>query len=154
MRLTPIREKILGYLAAQRAPVSLEAVMEAKSIRGSCDAATAYRTLMLLRELEVIRQVSSPNKISYFVLNISGESSHFLVCRCCGGMSELPASESIAALEREVASTQGYSRLYHELMLFGICSECQKHPSDVVCAKIQPRMRSTSRFKPGLTNLN
>lgn len=151
MRLTSTRGKILAFLAAQCAPVSLEAVMEAEGIRGSCDAATAYRTLMLLRELEVIRQVSLPNKISYFVLNLPGESSHFLVCRCCGGMSELPTPESVTALEREVAATQGYARLYHELMVFGICPECQKHPPGMHCAKIQPRMRSTSRFKPGLS---
>ena len=127
MRLTPIREKILSFLAAQRVPVSLEAVTQANGIQGSCDAATAYRTLMLLRELEVIRQVSLPNKISYFVLNVPGESSHFLVCRCCGGVSELPATEAVAALEQAVATTQGYSRLYHELVFFGICPACQQH---------------------------
>lgn len=154
MRLTPVREKIITFLAAQRAPVSLEAVTQVDGIKGSCDAATAYRTLMLLRELEVIRQVSLPNKISYFVLNVPGESSHFLVCRCCGEISELPASASVAGLESEVASTQGYSRLYHELVCFGICPECQQHPPGVMCAKLQPRMRSNSGFKPRLPNLN
>jgi Fe2+ or Zn2+ uptake regulation protein len=154
MRLTPIREKILAYLATQRAPISLEAVMEAESLRGFCDAATAYRTLMLLRELEVIRQVSLPNKISYYVLNIPGQSSHFLICRCCGNIDELPASESVSALEREAASKQGYSRLSHELVVFGLCPECQKHPPGVLCAKVQPRMRPMSRFKPGLSNLS
>ena len=141
MRLTPIRAKILGSLAAQRVPVSLDAVTRTDGIRGSCDAATVYRTLMLFRELEVIRQVSLPNKISYFVLNVPGESSHFLICRCCGEITELPASESVAALEREIAADQGYARLFHELEFFGVCPACQKHPPGVVCAKVQPRMR-------------
>jgi len=154
MRLTPIRERILAFLAAQHLPVSLEAVTQAEGIQDACDAATAYRTLMLLRELEVIRQVSLPNKISYFVLNIPGESTHFLVCRCCGAISELPPSESVAAVEREIAATQGYSRLYHEAVFLGICPACQKHPPGVVCAKVQPRMRPNSGFKPRLPSLN
>jgi Fe2+ or Zn2+ uptake regulation protein len=154
MRLTPIRERIIAFLAAQLLPVSLEAVTQAEGIQGACDAATAYRTLMLLRELEVIRQVSLPNKITYFVLNIPGESTHFLVCRCCGAISELPPSESVAAVEREIAATQGYSRLYHEAVFLGICPACQKHPPGVVCAKVQPRMRPNSGFKPRLTSLN
>jgi len=154
MRLTPVREKILTLLAAQRAPMSLEAVTQADGIRGSCDAATAYRTLMLFRELEVIRQVSLPNKISYFVLNVPGESSHFLICRCCGEISELPPSATVAGLESEVAATQGYARIYHELVLLGICPACQKHPPGVVCAKVQPRMRPNSGFKVRSQNLN
>lgn len=153
MRLTPIREKIITFLATQFLPVSLEALIQAEGIEGACDAATAYRTLMLLRELEVIRQVSLPNKISYFVLNIPGESSHFLVCRCCGAISELPPSESVSAVEREIAATQGYARLYHEAVFFGICPACQKHPPGVVCAKVQPRMRSNSKFKSVITKL-
>jgi Fe2+ or Zn2+ uptake regulation protein len=154
MRLTPIRETIITFLATQHLPVSLEAVTQAEGIRGSCDAATVYRTLMLLRELEVTRQVSLPNKISYFVLNIPGESTHFLVCRCCGAISELPPSESVSAIENEIAATQGYSRLYHEAVFFGLCPSCQKHPPGVVCAKVQPRMRPNSGFKPQRPNLN
>ncbi|MCU0784318.1 MAG: transcriptional repressor [Verrucomicrobia bacterium] len=141
MRPTPIREKILAFLTASRIPVSLEALMQADGIRGRCNATTAYRTLMLFQGLEVIRQVSLPNKNSYFVLNLPGESNHFLICRCCGQLVELPAAESVALLEREVAAAQGYTKLHHELQFFGICPACQKHPPGVVCAKLQPRMR-------------
>jgi Fur family ferric uptake transcriptional regulator len=147
MRLTPVRERILGFLAERRVPVSLEAVAQAEGIRGTCDCATVYRTLMLFSELKVIRQVSLPNKISYFVLNVPGESSHFLICRCCGEVTELPSAESVAQLECEVAAVQGYAKLYHELEFFGVCPACQKHPPGVVCAKVQPRMRANGRFK-------
>ena len=139
MRLTPIREKILALLATQRAPLSLEAVTHAKGIRGSCDGATVYRTLVLFRGLEVIRQVSLPNKVSYFVLNVPNENSHFLICRCCGRVPELPCAESVAQLGREVASHHGYTRLHHELQFLGICPECQQHQPGVRCAKLQPR---------------
>ena len=154
MRLTPTREKILAFLAAQPVPVSLEAVIQAEGIRGSCSLPTAYRTLMLFRELEVIRQVSLPNKISYFILNFPAENTHFLVCRCCGMISELQTSKSITAMEQEIESLQRYARLYHELIFFGICPDCQKHPPGVVCAKLQPRMRPTGRFNARPLPLN
>ena len=154
MRVTPIREKNLAFLAARRVPASLEAVTQTDGIRGSCDTATVYRTLMLFMEVEVIRQVSLPNKISYFVLNFPGESSHFLVCRCCGEIDEMPASESVAGMEREISAATGYDVLYHELVFFGLCPICQKHPRAVICAKVQPRMGTTGRLKLSISKLN
>lgn len=153
MRLTPIRKRILDYLVTHCVPVSLETLSKADEIHGSCDTATAYRTLMLFNELEVIRQLSFPNKISYFVLNVPGESNHFMICRCCGQITQLPPPEYVAQWEHEVSVSQGYTRLYHELVFFGICPACQKHPPGVVCAKVQPRMRLNGRFKPGLISL-
>ena len=147
MRLTPVRKAILSFLAAQRLPVSLDAVARIGGICDSCAATTVYRTLMVLKEIEVIRQVGLPNKISYFILNPPGERSYFLICRCCAAITELPASEAVTALERELAATKGYIRLYHELEFFGICPTCQRHPRAVTCAKVQPRMRSKSAFK-------
>jgi Fur family transcriptional regulator, ferric uptake regulator len=150
MRPTQIRQKMLAILAAQRVPMSLETVMQADSIRGCCNATTAYRTLMLFKELEVIRQVSLPNKISYFVLNTPDESSHFLICRRCGEITELPGVDTVAALEREVAATRGYARLYHELEFFGVCPVCQKQPAPVMCAKLPIRTVVNGQRNTGL----
>ncbi len=147
MRLTPVRATILQHLAASHAPLSLEDLAKGEKVRGACDVATVYRTLMVLRELEVIRQVSLPNKISYYVLNIPGESTHFLVCGCCGELKVLPSSACEHTLEHEVAAGHGYARLRHESLFVGICPACQKHPADVVCAKVQPRMRSSLKIK-------
>lgn len=147
MRLTPVRATILQHLAASQAPLSLDDLAQGEKVRGTCDVATVYRTLMVLRELEVIRQVSLPNKISYYVLNIPGESSHFLVCGCCGELKVLPSAACEHTLEHEVAADHGYARLRHESLFVGLCPACQKHPADVVCAKVQPRMRSSLKIK-------
>lgn len=150
MRLTPIRERLLAFLAACRGPVSLEAVMQAEGLRDVYNATTAYRTLMLFKEIEVIRQVSLPDKQSYFVLNLPGERHPILICRCCGQIAELPVLEAATQMERELAATRGYARLYHELQFFGVCPACQQHPAGVVCAKLQPRRssRRTAQFPP------
>lgn len=147
MRLTPVRATILRQLADSHAPLSLEDLAQGENVRGVCDAATVYRTLMVLRELEVIRQVSLPNKISYYVLNIPGESTHFLVCGCCGELKVLLSSACEHTLEHEVAAEHGYARLRHESLFVGTCPACQKHSADVVCAKVQPRMRPNLKIK-------
>jgi Fe2+ or Zn2+ uptake regulation protein len=136
MRLTPVREKTLAYLATQRVPVSLSTLMQAEVMRGVCNATTGYRTLMLLREVEVLRQVGLPDKVSFFVLNIPGENNHFLICRQCGAITELPAELHCEHMEHEVAATHGYTQLYHELQFFGICPTCQKQPSRIISAKL------------------
>lgn len=138
MRVTPVREKVLAFLATQRVPVSLETLVNASEMRGVCDATTAYRTLMLLREMEVLRQVGLPDKVSFFVLNVPGENNHFLICRRCGAMTELPPESHCEHMEHAVAAAHGYAQLYHELQFFGICPTCQKQPERVVCAKLPP----------------
>ncbi len=136
MRLTPVREKILDFLATQRVPVSLNTLMQAEELRGVCDATTAYRTLMLLREVEVLRQVGLPDKVSFFVLNVPGENNHFLICRQCGAITELPAESHCEHMELDVAAAHGYAQLYHELQFFGICPACQKQPPRMISAKL------------------
>ena len=136
MRLTPAREKILKLLALQRVPVSLHTLMQADELCGVCNATTAYRTLMLLREVEVLRQVGLPDKVSFFVLNVPGENNHFLICRQCGAITELPAESHCEHMEHDVAAAHGYTQLYHELQFFGICLACQRQPARVISAKL------------------
>ncbi len=136
MRLTPVREKILAFLATQRVPVSLNALMQAEAMRGGCDATTAYRTLTLFHEVEVLRQVGLPGKVSFFVLNVPGENNHFLICRQCGAITELPAESHCEHMEHDVAAAHGYAQLYHELQFFGICPTCQRQPGRVISAKL------------------
>lgn len=125
IRLTPARRKILFFLATQRVPVNLDVVTQAEGIRGTCNASTIYRNLMLLSEHDVIRQVNITNKIRYFILNAPRANSHFLVCQTCAAISALPLAESVATLEREIALAHNYARLRHELIFFGLCPACQ-----------------------------
>lgn len=136
MRLTPARDKILAFLATQRMPVSLQTVTDSEGLRGECNATTVYRTLMLLRGVEVIRQVGLPDKVSFFVLNVPGENNHFLICRNCAAITELPAGAHCEGLEPGIARQHGYAQLYHELQFFGICPTCQQQPARVLSVKL------------------
>lgn len=145
MRLTPVREALLGELAASRIPARLNDLLQASSLAGRCDSTTVYRTLMLFQELSVIRQVGLPDRAGYFLLNAPGESCHFLVCRRCGVISELPPSEHCRGLEAGIARHHGYADLEHELRFFGICPTCQAKPRQPPSPKLPI---SSSNRKP------
>jgi len=66
------------------------------------------------------------SKIRYFVLNVSAETGANLICLCCGAISELPPLQQAFDLERHVTTVRGYSEVYHELELYGVCPECQR----------------------------
>src|ERR1041385_3540139 len=107
-------------------PVNLDTITQADEIRGLCDPTTVYRSLMLLNELTVVRQVSVRPKIRYFILNVPAEKSPYLICRCCGAISELSPLQQAFDLERQVVTVKGYAEVYHQLEIYGICPQCQR----------------------------
>lgn len=139
IRMTPIREKILTSLAESRLPASLETIARAESIQGKCDAATIYRAMMLFKEVGVVRQVTLKNKLSYFVLNLPGESTQFLICRHCGAVTELPEGHELAQVQSEIAQRSGYAQLEHEVFFFGLCPACQSLPPRMPWTKVPVR---------------
>ena len=124
LRVTDPREKVLRFLAGYRLPVSIEILARSEHFAGHCAETTIYRTLVLFREVDLVRQISLPGKTSYFVLNVPGEPCDFLVCRCCGRVEELPPPKAVMRLEQEVAAESGFADVHHEL--YGICPDCQR----------------------------
>lgn len=136
LRLTPARELVLAYLAAHPIPSSLESIAQADDIRDRCDATTIYRTLMLLREVELVRQVGLPGKVSYFMLNAPGAGCEFLVCRLCGRIVDLELGRSIEKLARGAAASHGFTSSYYEVEVYGVCPSCQqRHRARVLPTK-------------------
>jgi len=125
MRLTSVREAILSFLAQRRTPASLEMVSQADGVRGQCDSTTVYRTLMMFKEAELIRLVGTPRKASYFVLNTPGDSAHFLICRRCGCVTELPLPDPMSVEIGRIASASGFSPTPQDCEIHGLCVSCQ-----------------------------
>jgi len=150
LRLTPARQRILSFLAAQRIPVSLTVITDSEHRANGCDATTVYRTLMLFKDVHLVRQVGLPDKASFFVLNLPGENSHFLVCRSCGAITELPAGDHCTEMAERVVADHRYTDLYHELQFVGLCPSCQQRPPAVLCTKL-PRDPRTPGPRPSGT---
>lgn len=137
IRLTPVREAILRFLAQRRAPVSLEMVSQADGVKDRCNSTTVYRTLMMFQEAELVRLVPTPQKASYFVLNAPGDAAHFLICRQCGCVIELPLPDPMSAEIRRLASARGFSPAPQECEIHGLCKSCQtKRSAQVLPSKL------------------
>jgi len=149
MRLTPVRAAILSFLAQRRTPASLEMVSRADGVRGQCDATTVYRTLMLFQEADLIRLVGTPRKASYFVLNAPGDSAHFLICRGCGCVVELPLPDPLSAEIGRLASARGFSPAPADCEVHGQCEACRAaRKTQIMPSKLPIRVNSSTARRP------
>jgi Fur family ferric uptake transcriptional regulator len=125
LRLTPVRRRLLAALARRRTPMTLGMVAQVDGLRSRCAATTVYRTLMLFVRMELVRQIRLPTRFSYFVLNAPDGRLDYLICRRCGRLTELPPVAALLALEQEIRHARGYTGVYHELEVYGVCPACQ-----------------------------
>jgi Fur family zinc uptake transcriptional regulator len=124
MRLTPVRQAILSFLAQQRVPATLGMISMADGVRGQCDMTTVYRTLMMFKEAGLIRLVGTPRKASCYVLNVPGDLVHFLICHHCGCVAELPLPATVSAELERIVSAQGFSPKAQDYEIHGLCGNC------------------------------
>jgi Fur family transcriptional regulator, zinc uptake regulator len=146
MRVTPVRKALLIFFAAKRIPVTVETALQAAGIRGCCDATTVYRTLMMFKEADLVRLVGMPGKANYFMLNVPGDTNHFLICRRCGCVAELPLSDPMSAEMGRIASSRGFSPTSQDYEIHGLCEQCQaasktqvKPSKLIIRAAVNPR---------------
>lgn len=125
LRNTDARAEILRCLAGVRIPMSLAMIEQALAAR--FNAATIYRTMMLLKDLDVVRQITVDHKTRYFVLNSPDQSSAYLVCDCCGDVTPLTTSHIDEQRALEVARL-GYANVGQLLELRGLCPRCHAKP--------------------------
>lgn len=124
LQLTKARRALLGELALQTAPVTLERMREA--VGGMCDFATVYRAMRLFENAGVVRQVGLHHRLGFYRILAPGEQLDFLVCRGCGEVSEVEDAQAVRELEQQIAARSGFQGLYHELEFFGTCPGCQQ----------------------------
>jgi Fe2+ or Zn2+ uptake regulation protein len=140
LRMTVARERILRYLADHPGPMSWEMLAGAETLRGRCDPATIYRTLILLKESDIVRQLSLPHKVTYFALNVPSDNSAHLICRRCGNIFALSLPKSVMRDIQLVAAVNGFSWPNHELDFYGLCHECQTaRQKEILPSKLRVR---------------
>lgn len=126
MRLSPVRQAILRFLAASPLPVPLEAIARADGVLGHCDVTTVYRTLMLFKAADLVRVVGFARKGSCFWLNDPGASHHFLICRECGRMVRLNLTPTTEHQIAAAAGASGFAPLQPGYEVHCVCPTCEQ----------------------------
>ena len=106
---------------------------------------TVYRTLKLLTEAGLAREVRFGDNKTYYEHHYNHEHHDHMICTECGKVIEFFSPE-IEAMQDTAAEGFGFKPTHHSLRLWGICADCQKMQSDVASTPsgAQPRVKVKS----------
>ncbi len=90
--------------------------------------ATVYRTLELFCTIGILKKVNFKNEeyARYDLLDLNEKHfHHHLVCNRCGKVIEMN-DDLLEQIEQKIETNYHFQILNHELILNGICEDCQK----------------------------
>lgn len=126
LRRTKALELVVEALAGAGTPVPLTELEKMPTVAGVCDRTTLFRLLNRLSEHGLVRRLGLHERAAYFTLAMPGGHHDYLICKECGSVEILQVDCPVRELEKEVALTSGYTQLYHELELYGVCPSCHE----------------------------
>jgi Fur family ferric uptake transcriptional regulator len=106
---------------------------------------TVYRTLKLLTEAGLAREVRFGDNKTYYEHHYNHQHHDHMICTGCGKVIEFYSPE-IEALQDQMADNFGFRPTHHSLRLWGVCQNCQNEAVDAHTAPsgAQPRVRVRS----------
>ncbi len=106
---------------------------------------TVYRTLKLLTEAGLAREVRFGDGKTYYEHHYNQEHHDHMICTECGQVIEFFSPE-LEALQNAMAEKFDFKLTHHNLRILGVCSDCRKREKDLYSAAsgAQPRVRVKS----------
>lgn len=124
LRLTSQRRIIFYELMTRESHIDIdELYTKMKSIDKNIGLATIYRTLRLLTESGIIREIKFGNEKPIYEAVIGRSHHDHLICSKCGENIEFK-DDSLENLQDEIAKRYNYKLTDHSMYLIGICSKC------------------------------
>ena len=124
-RLTPQREMVLSVMHEIEGFATAEEIYSrVQELSSSVDISTVYRTLELLKELDLVTENDlGEGRVRYHVAEKGHH--HHLVCRKCGGVMDLDEA-TLYPLKDVLLHSFGFEADLRHLAISGECSECRK----------------------------
>jgi Fur family ferric uptake transcriptional regulator len=148
LRHTSQREIIMEvFLRTEEHPSSEDLYYLVQKEDPAVGHTTVYRTLKLLTEAGLAREVRFGDNKTYYEHHFEHQHHDHMICTECGRVIEF-FSEEIESLQDQMADNFGFKPTHHSLRMWGICSECQNRTEAMVAAPsgAQPRVRVKSGF--------
>lgn len=122
-RLTPQRHMILRVIQEANEHLSVEQITErVQQYNPHVSLSTVYRTLELLKTLDLIRESHLPGEPPYYE-TAEGYAHHHLVCRKCHTTTHLDAT-LLGDLHEKLQEMYHFYNLTLDLVAAGYCSKC------------------------------
>src|SRR3982751_4842199 len=91
---------------------------------------TIYRTLRLLTEAGLAREVRFGDNKTYYEHHYNHDHHDHMICTECGKIIEF-FSAQIEELQDKMAEQFGFRLTNHSLRMWGICEDCQLRAADI-----------------------
>lgn len=123
-RLTPQREIILHVLHEDMEhPTAEEIYARVSSVSAAIDLSTVYRTLELLQGLNLVSSFDLGDGQRRYELLTVHHPHHHLLCRGCGRLATIEASEAQPLLD-SLRQSRGFEAQLEHMVIPGVCQEC------------------------------
>ena len=108
---------------------------------------TVYRTLKLLTEAGLAREVRFGDNKTYYEHHYNHQHHDHMICTECGKVIEF-FSAAIEDLQDKMAEQFEFRPTHHSLRMWGVCSDCQKKETDASSTPsgAQPKVKVKSGF--------
>ncbi len=128
IRVTPQRAIILDAIESISGHFTAEDVYAAvQTVSAYINIATVYRTLELLRELEMITDSDMGTSAIHYALRTHGPHHH-AICRTCGRSFEFPHALLATTIDR-LNDEFDFVADAHHVVIFGWCTGCLQQPA-------------------------
>jgi Fur family ferric uptake transcriptional regulator len=123
-KATPARLAIMAVLERAKTPQSAQNVIDALP-RGT-DQATVYRTLKLLKEKGITKQIDLRHNHAHYEL-VHATDHHHIICLSCGKIENVE-HRNVEAMERTILqNARHFAEIrQHTLEFYGLCKACAK----------------------------
>jgi Fur family ferric uptake transcriptional regulator len=128
LRMTGQRMAIIDTVVSTTEPFTAEQLLEWSRERDqSVSRATVYRTLPLLTESGLVREMDFGKEYRYYDPNYADHPHHnHIICKDCEKIVEFE-SEKIAQIEHEIVHKLGFSVADQSLQITGSCDALRRH---------------------------
>src|SRR5207247_2688926 len=127
LRLTSQRQAIIDSVFSTEEHFTAEQLLEWSRRRDrSVSRATVYRTLPLLTESGLVREIDFGKDYKFYDPNYADHPNHsHIICQDCDKIVEFE-SDKIAKLENEITHQLGFSVKTQRLQITGTCEELKR----------------------------
>lgn len=125
LKMTPQRRLILDvFLRDEGHLASEELYHKVKEEDKSIGQATVYRTLKLLSESGLAKEVHFGDGVTRYEQKYGSAHHDHIICERCGKTLEV-MDEDIERLQEKLAAAHGFELTGHKMYLYGVCADCR-----------------------------
>ncbi|MDE7170028.1 MAG: transcriptional repressor [Mucispirillum sp.] len=125
LRLTMQRQIIFDEFMKHDSHMDVDTLYAVtKDIDSNIGLATIYRTIKLLMEAGIVREVQFGDGRSYYETVMGRQHHDHLICEVCGKNIEFNDAE-IEEIQEKVAAKYKFKLTNHSMNLFGVCEKCR-----------------------------